>query len=765
MAYNAGTIETRLELNATSFTSSLKKMEVSSARSSRTVERSASKLERNVNSSMRGVSNSMTSMASSVGSIKTSMSKVSASVDTATSKMQSFGNRTISSLKKIDPPVRKLVKSFSKLKLGIIGLATAAISGKLVVIFKELAKEIGTTIGKMQFVTGSAAAAKVKFEELSNTANVMGVSVRALTTSYSDFTAAARGTTMEGQNAEELFMAMSKAASVLGMTTDQTKGSFIALSQMMGGGTVRAEELFIQLNDKLPGAGRIFADSIGVSVSQMRDMMKKGELLSDEVLPKVTREMENIFSAQAKKNAKGLTAEINRNENAFNDLKKAIYDVTKVPATTFFEALTGSVNLLTKSIRALASLSKKSTSMSSGTISSGLGFAITNPVIPESIKGSEADTFVNRDQFYDPTKLTQISGDKILSVADNIEIELDDNKLTAVRTQIERAMADIASAEVSSNLTRSVHSGLENVKNELDEFYKSLGLEGDNSMLGGEALSDGIMLSLNNVARNIVSGTQTIAEAMAAAQRIISDEQESIMIKQELIADKELETAEKFKESATIAGEGSLVFSTLEIGVNSLSDALSTFITTGKVDFKQMALSMVSEMQKMIVKMYILKPLMEAFNIHVGASAPSAAGGGISAYANGGIIGEKIFGIGSKTGKKYLFGENGPEAVVPMDSSKGDNAGATLSKLDFLANQASDNVSRSFGKADYASSGSAGFDNNNKVSSNININISALDSKSVVELMRDNPSAITGPLTEALTLGDRGMTSAIRGAL
>jgi phage-related minor tail protein len=39
--------------------------------------------------------------------------------------------------------------------------------------------------------------------------------------------------------------------------------------------------------------------------------------------------------------------------------------------------------------------------------------------------------------------------------------------------------------------------------------------------------------------------------------------------------------------------------------------------------------------------------------------------------AKGGIIDEPVMGVGARTGREYLIGEAGPEAVVPLSGGKG----------------------------------------------------------------------------------------------
>lgn len=109
--------------------------------------------------------------------------------------------------------------------------------------------------------------------------------------------------------------------------------------------------------------------------------------------------------------------------------------------------------------------------------------------------------------------------------------------------------------------------------------------------------------------------------------------------------------------------------------------------------------------------------LFKALGASVSASAPAPD----TAMADGGIINEPVVGIGLKSNSSYLLGESGPEAVVPTGAMGG--------------------------------------------GSNVSVNISAVDSKSVTDLMRRNPQAIIGPLVKAMNGGDRGLSTSMRMAV
>lgn len=83
-------------------------------------------------------------------------------------------------------------------------------------------------------------------------------------------------------------------ATVRGLSGDEMKGVMRAFEQMASKGKIQAEELRGQLGDRMAGAFQMFAAAMGVSTQELDNMMKKGEVLSDKVLPKVGDRMEQL---------------------------------------------------------------------------------------------------------------------------------------------------------------------------------------------------------------------------------------------------------------------------------------------------------------------------------------------------------------------------------------------------------------------------------------------------------------------------------------
>jgi tape measure domain-containing protein len=137
---------------------------------------------------------------------------------------------------------------------------------------------------------------------LLDTSDRLGISYEVLAGSYKSLKAASRGTSIEGEQTEKIFLSIVRASAALKLTSDQTEGALNAVQQMMSKGKVQAEELRNQLGERLPGAFKIFAQAMGVSEIKLNKMLEDGEVLASDVLPKVAEQLEKTYGSKAASN-------------------------------------------------------------------------------------------------------------------------------------------------------------------------------------------------------------------------------------------------------------------------------------------------------------------------------------------------------------------------------------------------------------------------------------------------------------------------------
>ena len=163
-----------------------------------------------------------------------------------------------------------------------------------------------------------------------------------LTHEYAQFTAAADGCGMSLENQRVLYEALVRAAATFHMSEDKTRDMMVAVTQMMSKGKITAEELRRQLGNHLPGAFNLMAKAAGVSTGELEKMMKNGEAIATELLPKFAVELNKLTK----------DAHFESLQISLNQFKNAWYGLTE--ATNFENMFTNLVDAGVKSLNFLA---------------------------------------------------------------------------------------------------------------------------------------------------------------------------------------------------------------------------------------------------------------------------------------------------------------------------------------------------------------------------------------------------------------------------
>ena len=190
----------------------------------------------------------------------------------------------------------------------------------------ELVKTMDSLQFAMEKITKTAFDTKSSFRFMMELADDFGVSLVSTTERWIKFLAAAKQSGLTLLDTENIFRSMTKAASVLGLKTDELRGVYLALEQMLSKGKVTTEELRRQLGERLPGAMGIMAASLGVTISELDKMLKKGEVLSAEVLPNFAKAVEIAYGIETVEKVETLVASQNRLTSAWQLFVKNVME-------------------------------------------------------------------------------------------------------------------------------------------------------------------------------------------------------------------------------------------------------------------------------------------------------------------------------------------------------------------------------------------------------------------------------------------------------
>lgn len=215
--------------------------------------------------------------------------------------------------------------------IGFVALGKAAVDTAL--RFRRF--EQGLTIA-----VGSAEKAGQEIGFLRDLADSLGLRFVDLAENFTGFAAAARGTSLEGEKARDIFEAITKAIVATGGSTEQLNGALLAVQQIVSKGTVQAEELRGQLGERLPGAFQIAARAMGVTTAELGKMLEQGNVAADVFLPK--------FAAQL---GKELPDALQTADASFQRFQTALDDIANSTADGFMRQLGDATDDLTKVLK------------------------------------------------------------------------------------------------------------------------------------------------------------------------------------------------------------------------------------------------------------------------------------------------------------------------------------------------------------------------------------------------------------------------------
>lgn len=178
-----------------------------------------------------------------------------------------------------------LWQAAKRVALAYIGINTAKSVISTVSAFDSLNASLGIITG------GDGAKVREQFDFITSTAIRLGLSVTDAGKEFIKLSAAAKGTSIEGQNVKEIFTGVSEAARALNLSADDTRGAFRAITQIMSKGTVQAEELRGQLGERFPGAFQTAARAVGATTAELNKMLEQGQVISEDFLPKFIKQL------------------------------------------------------------------------------------------------------------------------------------------------------------------------------------------------------------------------------------------------------------------------------------------------------------------------------------------------------------------------------------------------------------------------------------------------------------------------------------------
>lgn len=190
-----------------------------------------------------------------------------------------------------------------------------------------------------------------EMEWVANTAEKLGLNLQSTYEPYAKFLTSFTRSGGTLQESRQIFEDLSTAMVSLHLSSDQMNNVFVALEQMANKGTVQAEELKRQLGNALPGAFELAAQAMDVTTAELMDMMKKGQVVSRDFLPKFAALVKDSLGTQV-----GIAAD--QYNSHLNRLKSQTFLLQTTLGQMLNEALTPVVKGLTNIVKTTNSVIK-----------------------------------------------------------------------------------------------------------------------------------------------------------------------------------------------------------------------------------------------------------------------------------------------------------------------------------------------------------------------------------------------------------------------
>ena len=200
-----------------------------------------------------------------------------------------------------------------------LGAGGLGLSG-LISRFRDVARETSRVMTALKNVSDGTKGFTDNLRFVNDLAKKYGLEINALVGNFAKFTASATQANMPMEQQKKVFESVSRAITAFSLSTSESDGVMLALSQMMSKGKISMEELRKQMGEKLPVAIQAMAKALGVSIGEMEKLIGTGKVMSADVLPKFADALNEIIPNVDTDN---LETSLSRLSNAFGNIVDA----------------------------------------------------------------------------------------------------------------------------------------------------------------------------------------------------------------------------------------------------------------------------------------------------------------------------------------------------------------------------------------------------------------------------------------------------------
>ena len=498
------------------------------------------------------------------------------------------------------------------------------------------------------------------------------------------------------------------AAKLSGTNAQEAGAAFLQLSQGLGTGVLRGEELN-SVFEQTPVVVQAIAKEMGVGVGQIRELAKEGKITSDIVIDAL-RSIERDGASKLEEALKGP-------EQQFRNLSIAVEDLKLTAADFALPAIISGVQALTSAVRFLNDIVKSvdwdligRALAQAGPIATGGGLADMPPagqrrmtrrsmgpaLTPDIIAGVQARSAAGRRRpraaaggggggggksaKSEIREITQAELDASIKIN---AARLAENELLVAQAQFDLSILEIdkqklgvrakqkEQGEVINRLQMAEVSAAKELGSAIaQDFLERTKLqENYNRTVEDLEIKAGIITGEKLKELEIDREVKAIREQFPALTQAQIDKIRGLVVASKEVKDSFRDTfGASLKEYyQQLTNFGTQVADSVKGAFQGLEDQLTSFVTTGKANFADLANSIIQDIARIAIRQAIIAPLVKGVGSIFGlkfADGGMFAQNGIQKFARGGIVDKPtLFPFANGTG---LMGEAGPEAILPL---------------------------------------------------------------------------------------------------
>ena len=473
------------------------------------------------------------------------------------------------------------------------------------------------------------------------------------------------------EETKETFTGITAAVRATGGNLQDLDSALTATSQVFSKGKVSAEELRQQIGERLPGAFTLFADSMGKTPQELDKALEKGEVSLQDFL-KFSQDIFERYGEAAETIVKSPSAAGARLAVELAELRETVGGTLQPIGALFQDLAAKAVGFLNSIIRKIQELGRNLGNLAAplagaiGSIAGGpfgpllgalgrvgigqlqaLGEAGVEPDITQPTAGGGLPGITpggggagaggagrGRQPMSMQVAQALIAARREQNDKTRIALELEARLLQIKEQQLDpaRELNEIDKASVKAK--EAMQKIDEDRIKQYDDMIKQFTLEGAKMFdIGAEG-----------------AGPKTPFDMLR-------------------------ESADAFTDS--LGGTLEATKQLAEVGFQGLSDALTTLVVDGSMNFRQFASNLLADMARIIMQQIVVKSLMQAIGFGTGLNLSSFFAGNTPSFdmnaATGGVGGfgmPRLMAKGGITVGPSIAGEAGPEAVVPLPDGR-----------------------------------------------------------------------------------------------